>query len=432
MAHTAELIAVGTELLLGNIANTNAQFLSRELNALGINVYRHTVVGDNPQRLRQAVEEARTRADLILTTGGLGPTYDDLTKETVCAVFDRPLVLREDLLEQIERIYRTVLHRPMPESDRRQAELPRGAVAFENHTGTAPGFAFDAYGCHVVMLPGPPIECRSVWEHGARDDLRRFSDGVIVSRDIMTFGLGESAVEALLHSRMCAMRNPSLATYAKPSEVCLQATARAADPAAAQRMLDPVEREVRQALGELVYGVDVADLAEACLRLLNERGLSFACAESCTGGLIAQRITALPGASAVFRGGVVSYWSAVKASLLGVPQALLEREGAVSAPVAEAMAQGVRERTGADLAVSVTGVAGPDRDERDNPVGRVFVALCAADGTRFCRHLELGRRSREQIREAASNHAFDLIRRYLTKLPLEQADPAKWTAPTLS
>jgi nicotinamide-nucleotide amidase len=419
----AELIAVGTELLLGSIANTDAQFLSRELAGLGISVERHTAVGDDPQRLREAVEAARARCSILITTGGLGPTFDDLTKQVVCRVFDRPLTLRPEVEETIEGIYRDILHRPMPESDRLQALLPEGAELFPNHAGTAPGFAFCSGGVHVLMLPGPPEECRSVWEHGAREYLRRLSPGVICSRDIMSFGMGESSVEFLLHEKMCRMVNPSLATYAKPSEVCLRATARANTAQEADALLDPVEAEVRAALGDLVYGVDVSGLTELCLQRLKARGLTLACAESCTGGLIAQRITALPGASAVFRGGVVSYWSSVKAGVLGVDPALLETHGAVSAPVAEAMAKGARAITGADLAVSVTGVAGPDSDERGNPVGRVFVALADETGGVYCRHLELGRRSRELIRDEAANHALDLLRRHLDGLPMELTVP---------
>lgn len=417
MAHSAELIAVGTELLLGNIANTNAQYLSRELNRLGIGVYRHTVVGDNPGRVRRAVEEARERSDILIMIGGLGPTYDDLTREAVCAAFGRTLTPNPAVEAEIRRLYREVLRAPMPENNLRQALMPEGCTVFPNAAGTAPGFAFCAGDCHVLLLPGPPEECRAVFDGGARDYLRALSREVILSRDVMTFGLGEAAIEEKLRTRMAAMVNPSLATYAKPSEVCLQATARAADAAGAEALLAPVVEEVRQALGELVYGVDVSGLAEACLGLLRDRGLSFAAAESCTGGLIAQRITALPGASAVFRGGVVSYWTSVKASVLDVPEELLEREGAVSQAVALEMAVGVRRITGADLGVSVTGVAGPDRDERRNPVGRVFVALAAPDGL-FCRHLELGQRGREQIRDLAANHAFDMLRRSLTGLPV--------------
>lgn len=418
MSHTAEIIAVGTELLLGNIANTNAQTLSQALSALGINVYYHTVVGDNPQRLAAALSVARSRADIILTTGGLGPTYDDMTKETICAVFGKELEFHDDIAQLIRRFYENSLHVPMPDNNLRQAQLPVGCTVFHNHVGTAPGCAFQSDGTHVLMLPGPPHELETMLRREAIPYLRSLSQEVIVSHDIMTFGMGESSVDALLRQKMQRMENPSLATYAKPSEVRLRATAKAATQEEAEAMLTPVIADVRAALGDLVYGVDVSSLEEVCFRLLKERRLTFATAESCTGGRVAERITALSGASAVYRGGVVSYWSEVKRDVLGVPWEIIEQHGAVSEPCARAMAEGARAITGADLGVSVTGVAGPDSDERGNPVGRVFIALATPSGT-YCRHIEAGRRRRDRIQIIASHHAFDLIRRYLTDLPIE-------------
>lgn len=418
MSHTAELIAVGTELLLGNIANTNAQTISQALSALGINVFWHTVVGDNPQRLREALDIARRRADILITTGGLGPTYDDLTKQTICAAFDQPLVLHPDILEEIRVFYESALHVPMPENNAQQAMLPQGCTVFGNPVGTAPGCAFSCNGVHVLMLPGPPHEMETMLRRCAIPYLRRLSQEVIVSRDIMTFGMGESSVDQLLHETMSHMENPTLATYAKPCEVRLRATAKAADTAQAEAMLSPVVEQVRAALGDIVYGIDVENLESVCLSLLKERHLTLATAESCTGGLVAQRITALPGASAVFRGGVVSYWTEIKAAVLGVPQEILDQYGAVSEQTARAMAQGARRITGADLAVSVTGVAGPDPDERGTPVGIVYIGLDTPTGT-FCRKMDSGRRRRDRIRGLAANHAFDVLRRYLTGLPVE-------------
>ena len=417
MAHTAEIIAVGTELLLGNIANTNAQVLSQSLSALGINVFWHTVVGDNPARLRQAVDTARHRADILITTGGLGPTYDDLTKETVCAACGKPLVFHPEILADIADFYEKNLHAPMPDNNRQQAMLPEGCVVFDNPVGTAPGCAFEADGVHVLMLPGPPHEMVTMLRRCAEPYLRSLSREIIVSHDIMTFGLGESYVDQLLHEKMSHMENPSLATYAKPCEVRLRATAKAQSAEQAEEMLAPVVDEVKTLLGPYVYGVDVTGLEEVCSALLLERGLTLATAESCTGGLIARRITALPGASRVYRGGVVSYWTEVKAAVLGVPQDLLDQYGAVSEPTARAMAEGARRITGADIAVSVTGVAGPDPDERGNPVGLVFIGLATPDGT-FCHRTESGRRTRNRIQDLSANHALDMVRRYLTGLEL--------------
>ena len=419
MSHTAELIAVGTELLLGNIANTNAQVLSQSLSALGINVFWHTVVGDNPDRLREALDIARRRADIIITTGGLGPTYDDLTKQTICAAFGKPLVLRPDILEDIRAFYESALHVPMPENNAQQAEFPEGCTVFDNPVGTAPGCAFEAEGVHVLMLPGPPHEMETMLRRHVEPYLRKLSHEVIVSYDIMTFGMGESSIDELLHEKMARMTNPTLATYAKPSEVRLRATAKAATEEEAQAMLAPVWEMVCETLGDIVYGVDISDLAECCHSQLIRRGMTLATAESCTGGLVAEKLTAIPGASGVYRGGVVSYWTSVKAGVLGVPEELLDTYGPVSEQCARAMAEGVRKATGADIGVSVTGSAGPDADERGVPVGIVYIGLAAPDGT-WCRPLDFGRRRRDRIQGLAANHAFDVVRRYLQGLPIEK------------
>ena len=424
MAHNAEIISVGTELLLGNILNTDAQFLSRALSALGINVYYQTVVGDNPERLRKAVEIAKQRADIIITTGGLGPTCDDLTKETLAAAFGKKLVFHAESAQRIRDYFERSLHKaPMPENNLQQAMLPEGCLVLENHWGTAPGCIFEGDGCRVVMLPGPPSECVPMFQTHVEPYLRGLSPDTIRSRTVKVFGLGESAVEELLRDRMNALENPTLAPYAKTGEVELRITAKAASPAEADRLMDPVEAEVRAVLGELVYGVDVGSLEEVVLAGLKEKNLTLSCAESCTGGLIAKRLTDLSGASAVFKGSAVTYWTAAKHGLLGVPQVLLDEKGAVSAEVAKAMAEGAKKAFDSDLAVATTGVAGPDRDERGNPVGLVFVALATPEGT-HCRELHLGQ-TRQRVRIVAAHHAFDLVRRYLQDLPLEQSTPSK-------
>jgi len=416
MPHTAELIAVGTELLLGEIANTDAQFLSQELSALGIAVYHHTVVGDNPDRLRQAVETARGRADIIITTGGLGPTCDDLTKNTLAECFGKRLVHNQKAEDNCRAFFRA-LGREMSDNNAQQFFLPEGCTPFQNAWGTAPGCAFEAEGTTVLMLPGPPQECRAMFLHRAAPYLKRFSEGAIVSRALRFFGIGEASLEFQLREKMNAMTNPTLAPYAKDGEVELRLTARGKDEAAARALLDPAEAELRERFGDLIYGVDVGSLEEVVLALMKERGLTLAAAESCTGGLIAQRFTALPGASAVFRGGVVSYATEVKADVLGVPREMLEEYGAVSAPVARAMAQGARQVLNADLAVSATGVAGPDSDERGNPVGLVFVALATPGGT-FVRKLSAGT-GRDRVRTVAASNTFDLLRRHLTGAELK-------------
>ena len=409
----AEILCVGTELLLGDILNTNARELSAALRGLGIGVYWHTVVGDNPARLKQAAETARGRANLIITTGGLGPTYDDLTKETVCAAFGVPLTMHEAEAEKIRAWFRET-DRPMPENNLRQAMLPEDCTIFSNGNGTAPGFAFEAEGATVILLPGPPREMRLMLETGVIPYLRRETEETLLSRDIRIFGMGESDVEARLHDYMESLTNPTLAPYAGTAEVRLRVTAKARDAAAAEKMTRPVIRRVREVLGDLIYAVDEPSLEAVCLRLLKEKGKTFAAAESCTGGLIAKRITDIPGASAVFMGGVVSYTNFVKAEVLGVPRDTLDRFGAVSPETAGAMAEGVRQRCGADLAVSVTGCAGPDPDERGTPVGTGFVGF-AAEGLTLVKPIQMGH-DREWGRIYAASTAFDLIRRYLTGL----------------
>lgn len=416
MSHTAELIAVGTELLLGEIANTDAQVISRGLSQLGINVFYHTVVGDNPERLRAAVETARGRADLIITTGGLGPTCDDLTKSVLAACFGKALVYNEEAAARIEARF-AEMDREVTPNNYQQAYLPQGSVPFQNDWGTAPGCGFECDGVRVVMLPGPPSECGPMFRCRAVPYLADWADGVIVSRTLKLFGITESAMEARLREKMNAMKNPTLAPYAKVGEVELRLTAKADSEAAAQTMLEPEEKTLRAMFGDLIYGVDVPSLEGVCLALLKEKRLTLATAESCTGGLCAQRMTALPGASAVFKGGVVSYWSEVKHSVLGVPQELLGRYGAVSPQVAAAMAQGARKTLESDFALSFTGVAGPDPDDWGNPVGLVYVAL-AWNGGEYVRAVHaIG--SREKVRQAACHNGFDLLRRKLSGLPLE-------------
>ena len=414
----AELIAVGTELLLGNIANTDAQMLSEKLSALGITVHHHTVVGDNPERLADALETARKRADIIITTGGLGPTYDDLTKQTICKTFGRELELHEDILEEIRTWFATKMGKTMPENNIQQAMLPVNCTVFDNPVGTAPGCAFEEDGVHVLMLPGPPFECRYMFEHRAAQYLEKLTDGVIVSHEIKIFGMGESSVEEALREPMTKLTNPTLAPYAKLNECMVRATAKADTREAAESLLKPLVAQVCETLGDVVYGVDVDSLEAVVSQLLRERGLTLSAAESCTGGLVAKRMTDLPGASNVFRGGVVSYTNDVKVGILGVPRDLLNDYGAVSEPVARAMAEGCRKICGSDLAVSVTGVAGPDTDDRGNEVGTVFIALTDGKET-LCRKFSCGRgRGRDRVRSAAAQNVFDMLRRHMLGLPL--------------
>ncbi len=414
---TVEILAVGTELLSGSVANTDAQVLSRALFSLGLAVRWHTVVGDDARQVQAAAETARRRAHILITTGGLGPTYDDLTREAVCAAFGLALRPHPAVLEDLGRRYPAG---EIPPNTARQALLPEGCEVFFNTAGTAPGCAFFREGVHVVMLPGPPGELEPMLRRSALPYLRRLCPGAVVSHDLRIFGMGESAVDRLLRPWMETMENPTLAPYALPCEVRLCCTARAATAQEAEALAAPVLERARQALGDVVYGVDIESLPALCLTLLKARRLTFATAESCTGGAVAEAITALPGASVVYRGGVVSYWTEVKSGVLGVEEAVLSRFGAVSQPVALAMARGARRLTGAELALSVTGVAGPEGDDRGNPVGRVFIALSTPEGD-FCRRMEAGPQPRRRIQALAVCHAYDMLRRYLTGLGVEGA-----------
>ncbi|MDR1158475.1 MAG: competence/damage-inducible protein A [Oscillospiraceae bacterium] len=409
-----ELIAVGTELLLGNTANTDAQDLSQELSELGLHVYFHTVVGDNPGRLTQALQIAKERSDILITTGGLGPTYDDLTKETIAACFGRKLVRHEEIWTRI-RTYFDGVRRPLTPNNERQAYLPEGCVIFQNDWGTAPGCAFETGGKHVLMLPGPPRECLSMFRHCARLYLEKFSKESIVSRQVRIFGMGEAAVEDKLRAYMERQENPTVAPYAKEGEVMLRVTARAATSEAARAMTEPVVGEICRVLGDVVYGVDVDSLEARVSALLREQGKTLALAESCTGGLIAGRLTEIPGASQVFRGGAVAYSNAAKAALLGVSERLLGLYGAVSEPVALAMARGALVQMNADVAAAVTGLAGPDGDGSGTAPGTVCLALAARDAEPVTRTLLLGT-DRRRVRVAASGHALDMVRRHLLGL----------------
>ena len=418
MSHTVEILSVGTELLLGSIANTDAQMLSQGLSELGLNVYWHTVVGDNPVRAREAVALAKSRADIIITTGGLGPTCDDLTKNVLAEAFGTELVFHEPSAQRI-RSYFERTTRPMPESNMQQAMLPAGCTVLENDWGTAPGCAFEADGVHVIMLPGPPSECRPMFHYRAKPYLLSLSEGVIASHTLKLFGIGESSMEEQLREQMNEMTNPTLAPYAKEGECELRVTAKAENDEAAQKLLKPTVEQIKALFGNKVYGVDVKSLEQVVQSLLEEKGMTIGVTESITGGLLAKRLTDLPGVSKVFKGGIVSYTNEVKQMILGVPEELLKEHGAVSAPVAQAMAEGARRALGVDIALSATGVAGPDKDERGNEVGTAFVAIATPDGG-YVRALHLGNRPmRERLRTQTAHHAFDLARRYLAGLAYE-------------
>jgi len=402
-----EILAVGTELLMGEIVNSDAQMISRGLNEHGFNVYWHTVVGDNPVRLREALETAKSRADVLITTGGLGPTADDLTKETVAEVFGRPLQMDQAQLVGLKER----MGPQMTPNNEKQAMLPEGCTVLVNDWGTAPGCAFEADGCHVIMLPGPPRECTPMFRQRALPYLETLCGGVIGSRYVKIFGQGESSVEYLTRPLADSLKDVTMAPYAKEGECELRITARADSKEAALALCDPVVEQVKALLGDKVYGVDVSSLEEVVVEGLKARKMTIACAESCTGGLIAKRITDISGASEVFGYGCVTYWNEAKMGLLGVSPETIEQYTEVSAQCALEMARGVRKLAGADIGISTTGYAGPTGGTEENPVGTVYIGLSWAGGETVFRPDRRYMRTREQVRRHAASHAFDLVRR---------------------
>ncbi len=404
----AEIISVGTELLLGEIVNTDARFVSEALSELGINVFYHTVVGDNPTRLAAIMNTAKKRSQLIITTGGLGPTYDDLTKEVICETFGLSLELSEESLSRIQ-IFFDRLGRPMTNNNIKQAMLPKGCYVLSNDYGTAPGCVVETEGTMVAMLPGPPRECEPMMRDKLMPYLASKRDGFILSRRVRIFGMGESAVEEKLQGMMESAINPSIAPYAKEGEVMLRITAKAETEERAREMLSPICEKVVSELGNVVYGVDVESLEEAIILKYAEKGLTIACAESCTGGLVSKRLTDIPGSSYVLMGGAVTYSNESKTKLLSVPEDILHSHGAVSARCAEYMAMGAAKLFGTDVAVSTTGIAGPDGGTDEKPVGLVYVGIYR-NGETTSHKLMLGGRNRDRayIRHMAASHALKL------------------------
>ena len=404
----AELIAVGTEILLGDIVNTDAQVISQGLSELGINVFYQTVVGDNPACLRHVIETARDRADIIITTGGLGPTLDDLTKETLATVFGRKMALHQPSLDRIKDFFQTI-GREMTPNNEKQAWLPEGCTVFVNEWGTAPGCAFEAYGKHVLMLPGPPRECNPMWKECAMPYLYKLAGDCIVSRNVRVFGLGESNMETILHDIMEKSTNPTIAPYAKTSECFARVTAKADTPEECEKLLEPVVEKICGLLGDDVYGVDVDSLEQVVGDGLRERGMTLAVAESCTGGLLSKRITDVPGCSDYYLGGVCSYANEVKMKVLGVKKETLDTVGAVSPEVAEQMAEGVAKALGADIGVGITGVAGPGGGTDEKPVGLVYISIWY-NGQHYTRKMK-STNGRDRVRMQAASTALDMIRR---------------------
>ena len=405
---TAEIISVGTELLLGNILNTNAQYLSRELAELGITVQRESTIGDNQGRLADFVNEAKNRCDLLVFTGGLGPTADDLTKETVAACYGDTLVFDESEWEKITGYFARSGRVTTP-NNRKQAMVPTKGHKLPNAHGTAPGAWFEDDGCIAVLMPGVPREMKAMWAEDIRPVLLQRQNCTIHSKTLRVLG-GESSIASKV-SPLFASENPTAAIYCKTGESEIRVTARAATEAEAETACDARIAEFRKILGPNAYDVDVPGLEYTVVHLLQQKGLHAATAESCTGGLVAEKITNVPGSSEVFGYGFVTYAEAAKAKLLGVDPTLIEQYNVVSGPVAVAMAYGALQASGADLAVGITGIAGPSGGSAEKPVGMVCFSWAGRDGTlavETC-HFAGGR---ESVRAQSVVHALDGVLRH--------------------
>jgi len=414
----AEVLSIGSELVAGRIADTNAAFLSLELTGMGFRVRRHTVVGDSTDDIISALEQATARARVVLLTGGLGPTPDDLTRLAVAEFLGVDLTEDPEALRWIrERFAARGL--AVPESNYVQARIPRGAEVIPNPLGTAAGFSVRRGECLIFCLPGVPQEMKRMFHASVEPALRGLTGRVGRTRCLHAFGLPESVVGEKLRDLMAPDRNPQVATQAGRGIITIRLAAFAQDRGSADALLDAAEEEVRRRLGEVVFGKDDMSLSHAVAEQLERTGLTLALAESCTGGEVAARLTDVPGVSRFFLEGVVAYSNAAKCRRLEVPAELIERHGAVSAQVARAMAEGMRRTSGADLALAVTGIAGPTGATPGKLVGLVYLALADSHAT-HCQELRLSG-ERNQVRDRAAKAALDLLRRHL--LLAEQTAP---------
>jgi len=408
-----EIIAVGTELLLGDIVNTNAAWLAKELANIGINVYRHEVVGDNMQRLQNAYAEAFSRSDAVIVTGGLGPTADDITKEAAAAYFGLEMALHEPSYATISGFFARI-GQDMPESNRKQAVFPVGAKILDNPNGTAPGCIIENNGKICILLPGPPREMHAMFNSHVRPYLAAYSDGMLVSRTLRLVGIGESSMEEKVADILKNQTNPTIAPYAtsRAGEVILRISAKAADEAAARVLMVPVADMLYQRLGEYIYGEDDDTLAEIVVTRMTQQGLTLAAAESITGGAFSAAIIDVPGASHVLMESVVCYSNDSKVARLDVSPQSLEKYGAVSTQVAKEMAAGAAKSANTNVTISFTGIAGPDGGTDTKPVGLCYIGLYH-NGSCDVKELRLFG-DRKRIRDRAVAHGLDMLRKLIS------------------
>ncbi len=409
----AEIIGVGSELLLGQISNTDAQYLSRQLSSLGIDVYWHTVVGDNRDRLLRTLRIASDRSDIIITTGGLGPTMDDLSKETVATFLGLDLVLHQPSLERIRNHF-SAMGRTMTKNNVKQAMFPKDSIILQNDIGTAPGAVMEANGKSYIVLPGPPSELQHMFDHYAFPYLKRKSGQGIYSRVLRIYGIGESAVEEMVKDLLVNQKNPTLAPLIGVGEVTLRITAKSSSPEEGEALIRPMEQEIEKRLGTAIYGFDEDRMESVVVNLLREKGRTLSVAESCTGGLVSNRITNVPGASDVLLEGCVTYSNQAKIARLGVSPKTLKTYGAVSRQTALEMAEGIRKTSKSDIGIATTGIAGPGGGSPQKPVGLVHIAIADQNGA-SAKELHLDG-DRILIKNGAVMHLLNELRLYLLSL----------------
>jgi nicotinamide-nucleotide amidase len=405
-----EIIAVGTELLLGNIVNSNARYLSEKLAELGIDVHYHIAVGDNIGRLREVIETSLKRSDIIITTGGLGPTDDDLTKDGVAEALGLKLIPHKQSLEKIEGYFKGA-DRPMPECNRKQGYIPEGAMVLENDNGTAPGIMIEKDEKVIILLPGPPKEMMPMFTKQVYDYLKVKSDFVIRSKTLRVVGVGESTIQEKLQPIFDAQSNPTIAPYAKDGEVHLRITAKCQNEIEANTKLQEMEAKVADILQDNIYGYDEESLEYIVYKLLKAKNMTLSIAESCTGGMISGRMANVSGVSSVFMNAIVTYSNEAKMKFLNVQEKTLMEHGAVSAETAEEMAKGIMRVSGTDIGLSVTGIAGPEGGTAEKPVGLFYIGIAIGDIVENHRFYYPG--SRDRIRSIATIRALDILRKKL-------------------
>lgn len=408
----AEIVCIGTELLLGQIVDTNSTFLAERLAAIGVDLYHKTVVGDNIKRIEDVLRQALARADIVITSGGLGPTEDDCTKEAISNITSSPLEFDEESLERIREIFssRSV---EMPKNNEVQAMFPKGSKIFPNTRGTAPGFALEFNGKTIISLPGPPRELKPMVDEEAIPYIcsKLKSPAIIKSKVLKIVGISESKLSEILRDIFMSSSNPTLAYLAGEKGITLRITAKGKDGEETDVLISKMEVQIRERIDKLIFGINDDTLESVIGRMLREKGLTLAVAESCTGGLISDRITDVPGSSEYFMLGAVTYSNNAKSEVLKVPEEMIKRFGAVSKEIAQAMAEGIRRISGTDIGIGVTGIAGPSGGTQEKPVGLVHIALSAGDKIYHREYRFGGERLRNKSFTAYM--AIEMLRRYL-------------------